>query len=58
MNYIKAIATFFYQECIVEKRILAEDLSMDRKDAGDITSVIASLLRLKKFFKEKGGEKE
>ena len=58
MDYIKSTAEFFYQECIVKEEVLAETLDEKEENPNDITRMISSLLRLKKFFKEKGGEEE
>lgn len=58
MDYVKATAKFFYQECVVKEVALAETLGEDEGDSRDITRMIASLLRLKKFVEEKGGEED
>lgn len=58
MAYVKETAKFFYQECVVKEVVLAETLGEDESDSGDMTRMIASLLRLKKFFEEKGGEED
>lgn len=58
MDYVKETAKFFYQECVVKEVVLAETLGEDESDSGDMTRMIASLLRLKKFFEEKGGEED
>lgn len=58
MDYVKETAKFFYQECVVKEVVLAETLGEDESDSGDMTRRIASLLRLKKFFEEKGGEED
>lgn len=56
MDYINVIAKFFYRECIIGEDILAETIGEKKESSEDITRMISSLLRLKKFFKEKGGE--
>ncbi len=56
MDYINVIAKFFYRECIIGEDILAETIGEKKESSEEITRMISSLLRLKKFFKEKGGE--
>lgn len=56
MDYVKETAEFFYRECVVKEVVLAETLGENEGDSDDMTRMTASLLRLKKFFEEKGGE--
>ena len=58
MDYVKETAEFFYQECVVKEEVLAETLGEGAGDSDDVTRMAASLLRLKKFFEEKGGEED
>ena len=58
MTYIKQIADFFYDECIDRQEKLVESFEGSNDNDEDYTRMISSMLRLKKFFKEKRGEEE